>query len=316
VPATAAGLQEDEADGPLAVVLGTAQDAGVPQVNCFEGVCRRVRAGELAPPRVASLGLVDPAAGRRFLVDATPDLVAQVGDLLGIGPGGPEPGTVVPLHEHLDGILLTHGHMGHYTGLVHLGREAAAARGLPVWCNADLAELLTANEPFRSLVRGGHVELRTVEPGRTVRLSPSLEVEPLAVVHRAELSSTTGYLVQGPSRSLLYAPDADTWDGWPVPFETWLDRSDVALLDGTFWSGVELGHRPQAEVPHPPIVATMERLSERAGNPPDAGDPAAPEVLFIHLNHTNPVWDADGPERRELESAGFGVARTGQRLPL
>lgn len=294
-------------------MLGTAQDAGVPQVNCFTGVCQRVRAGELPPPRVASLGLVDPASGRRFLVDATPDLVAQVGDLLAVGPGAPEPGTVVPLHENLDGILLTHGHMGHYTGLVHLGREAAATRGLPVWCNADMAELLGANEPYRSLVDGGHVELRAVEAGQRFRLSPSLEVEPLDVVHRAELSGTTGYLVHGPRRSVLYVPDADTWDGWPLwSFEECLERADLALLDGSFFSHDELGHRPQGEVPHPPVRDTLERLEAlRAGNAA-----SVPDVLFTHLNHTNPLWLPASRERAAIRRAGFDVAADGERIPL
>ena len=45
----------------------------------------------------------------------------------------------------LAGILLTHGHMGHVTGLVHLGHEAMAARSVPVYAMPRLGEHLAAN---------------------------------------------------------------------------------------------------------------------------------------------------------------------------
>ena len=67
---------------PYALVLGTAQDAGVPQVNCFSDNCNAVRSGERPAPRVSSIGLVDPAAGKRFIFDATPDFASQVGELV------------------------------------------------------------------------------------------------------------------------------------------------------------------------------------------------------------------------------------------
>ena len=70
--------------------------------------------------RVASLGLVDPAAGKRFLIDATPDFADQMERLGGLP----------------DGILLTHAHIGHYLGLAQLGREVLDARRVPVYATA------------------------------------------------------------------------------------------------------------------------------------------------------------------------------------
>lgn len=297
----AAGLQRVEA-----LVLGTAQDGGVPQLNCFRDHCARVRAGQAPAPRVACLGLVDATAGRRFLIDATPDLPAQLADLLQAVPAADVAGRTVPLHEHLHGILLTHAHVGHYLGLASLGKEVAAARELPVWTSASMSAFLRANAPWSLLVEAGHIVLRELQPGVTVRLSPALEVTPLQVVHRQELSDTLGYLMRGPARSLLYVPDADTWDGWPRPFEQILAAADVALLDGSFYSADELGHRAQGDVPHPPVVSTVERVGGLAGRPP---------VWFIHLNHTNPLWDPAAPQRDTLP-AGFDVAHTGQRFAL
>ncbi len=89
------------------VVLGIAQDAGIPQLGCDRGVCRTIREGRRKPERVASIGLVNAALGKAYLFDATPDFVSQVQSLT----GGRTP----------DAIFLTHGHIGHYTGLMYLG---------------------------------------------------------------------------------------------------------------------------------------------------------------------------------------------------
>ena len=296
---------------PYAIVLGTSQDAGVPQVNCFSTNCEAVRRGDRPPPRVACLGIVDPAAGRRFIIDATPDFVAQVGDLLAQPPGAAAPEGMVRLEEQLHGVFLTHGHMGHYTGLIHVGREGAATRELPLYVSQRMAAYLGANEPWAFLLRNGHVRVGELMPGEPVVLTASLSITPIDVLHRQELTDTLGYLVVGPRRSLLYVPDADRWEGWTTPFERWIDAADIALLDGSFWSHDELGHRPQGEVPHPPVSTTVELLRARA----DAGIPN-PETWFIHLNHTNPLWDPVSPERSELRIAGHGVATTGQMLAL
>src|SRR5215470_536980 len=90
-----------------AVVLGVAQDGGVPHLGCRQALCVEARRDPSKRRLVAALGLIDPASGKRFLIDATPDFPAQV-ELLGGMP---------------DAILLTHAHIGHYLGLAQLGRE-------------------------------------------------------------------------------------------------------------------------------------------------------------------------------------------------
>ena len=105
---------------PSAVVLGIAQDGGVPHAGCRQELCVSARRDPSLRRRVASLGLVDPAANRRFLIDATPDFADQM-DRLGGLP---------------DGILLTHAHIGHYLGLAQLGREVLDAKRVPVYATA------------------------------------------------------------------------------------------------------------------------------------------------------------------------------------
>jgi len=280
-----------------AVVLGIAQDGGLPHIGCEQPACVRARRDPSRRQRVASLGLVDDRAGQRFLIDATPDLPSQLDSLL-------EGRAPADRRRPLDGILLTHAHIGHYTGLMYLGREALGAQAVPVYATARMAAFLRANAPWSQLVRLGEIELREVEPGRELALTPSLAVTPLAVPHRDELSDTVAYVVRGPRRSLLYLPDIDKWEKWDRRIEDEVARVDVAFLDGTFSSADELPGRSRAEVPHPTVGETAARLAALSRR-----------VVFIHLNHTNPLlWD-DGA-RRDLARRGFSVAADGQVVAL
>ena len=59
------------------IVLGTAQDGGVPQLGCWHRYCARARRDPSFARTVACLGLVDESAQRTYLIDATPDIRAQ-----------------------------------------------------------------------------------------------------------------------------------------------------------------------------------------------------------------------------------------------
>ena len=300
---------------PFAVVLGTAQDGGVPHAGCDGPRCEAARRDPARRHRVASLGIVVPHAdggpAAAYLVDATPDLVDQLHDLRRLA-GEPPVGGVD--RTPLAGIFLTHAHMGHYLGLAHLGFEAASARGVTAWATPRMAAFLRENAPWDQLVELGNVELAEIEPGegrpgRPVELGAGVSVASLAVPHRDEYSDTVAYVVRGPRAALLYVPDTDGWDRWPTPLEEVLAEVDVALLDGTFYSLDELPGRDVSQVRHPLIAHTVERLTPLV-------EGGGPRVLFIHLNHSNPALDPATPERRAIEAAGFGVAKDGRVLPL
>jgi len=278
-----------------AVVLGMAQDGGVPHIGCRQERCEAARRDPSRRERVASLGLVD--GDRRFLIDATPDLPSQVALL---DPGRPASRPIV------DGILLTHAHIGHYTGLMYLGREALGAQGVPVWATPRMARFLRENGPWSQLVALGNIAVKEMEPGREIALTERLRVTPLLVPHRDELSDTVGFRVQGPSRSLLYIPDIDMWERWERGLPEEVAGVDWALLDGTFEDPAELPGRSRAEIPHPLVGETVARLG-----PP----PRRAQVLFIHLNHTNRLL-RDEAAVRSLGAKGFAVARDGQELEL
>jgi pyrroloquinoline quinone biosynthesis protein B len=205
----------------------------------------------------------------------------------------------------VDGILLTHAHIGHYTGLMYLGREALGARGVPVYATPRMAAFLRANGPWSRLVSLGNVELRELEPGRRVVLAEGLAVTALTVPHRDEYSDTVAYRVEGPARRLLYVPDIDKWEKWDRRLEDEIDQSSIALLDGTFESADELPGRSLLEVPHPLAAETLARLGGKAGL----------DARLIHLNHTNRLL-IDEAARRELAARGLRVARDGDEIPL
>jgi pyrroloquinoline quinone biosynthesis protein B len=276
-----------------AILLGTAQDGGVPQAGCTCDHCRPAHADPRLRQWVACLGLVDRAAGQSWLIDATPDFREQLYALQERAPGCP-----------LAGIALTHAHSGHYAGLIHLGREAANAQGLPVHVSARMAGFLREHGPWSQLVALGNVELRILTPDREVQLSPRLWLTPLAVPHREEYSDTLAFVVRGPRQRLFYCPDIDGWDRWSRDLGQVLSGMDVALLDGTFYSADELPGRDVTQIPHPLATDTAERL---------AG--ADCEMYLIHLNHSNPLL-RPGPERKWLAAQGIGVGAAGMHWQL
>lgn len=249
------------------VVLGRAQDAGIPHLGCQQPLCVSIRNGERPRERVASLGLVNQARGEAYLFDATPDYPSQIHSLTGGRPP--------------DGIFLTHGHIGHYTGLMYLGRESIDAAGVKVYATNRMSSFLRSNGPWSMLVERNNISLMTVTPGETVDLGNQIRVTFYSVPHRDEFTDTVGFLIEGPNRKALYIPDIDQWQRWQVDVREVVESVDYALLDGSFASATEIPGRSIEDIPHPLMPVTRQLLQ---------GVRSA--VWFIHLNHTNTELDA------------------------
>ncbi len=295
----AASGHESAVPAPYVIVLGTAQDGGYPQAGTKPGP-----AWEAERRLASSLGIVDPASGERWLLEATPDFREQLRLLDEQAPHDGVPG--------LSGILLTHAHVGHYAGLIHLGHEVIGADAVPLHVMPRMHRFLSTNGPWDQLVRYRNVELRALADGQTVRLNERISVTPFLVPHRDEYSETVGYRIEGPERTVVFLPDIDKWERWDAQgtrIEAVLADADVAYLDGTFYADGEIPGRDMAAIPHPFIVETMQRF---------AGSPAAQKgkIRFIHLNRTNPAASPAAPERRVVEAAGFHVAVLLERVAL
>ena len=299
-------LPAADAAAPFVLVLGTAQDGGIPHLGGRAAPDEAARRDPSQRRLVASLLVVDPASGRRWLIDASPDLALQLDRAEAIAPArGVESGRP-PL---VDGIFLTHAHIGHYLGLAQLGREVYSADRVPVWGSERMRKFLASNGPWDQLVRLNQIELRAAEPGKAVPLAPELSVTPFLVPHRDEYTDTFGFEIRGPRRSLLYIPDIDKWEKWSERIEDRVAKVDVALLDATFYGETELPGRAMSEVPHPFVVESIARfaslpLAERR------------KVVFTHLNHSNPAALAGTAERKAIETAGMRVAEEMERIDL
>lgn len=287
--------------GATLIVLGIAQDGGAPQAGRFDDP----RWDDTARSRlVACLGLFDPRSGRRWMIDATPDFRRQLLDLRRASEGADRPA--------LDGVFLTHAHIGHYTGLMFLGHESLGAKAVPVWAMPKMTEFLRRNGPWDQLVRYGNIELRPLNAGVAVQLTETLAVTPILVPHRQEYSEVVGFRIQGRERAALFIPDIDSWeqlDAQGIRIEDLIGSVDLAYLDGTFFANGEIPGRDLTGFPHPFIRHSLRRF---------ASLPAAEraKIRFIHLNHTNPALDPDSAASREIAAAGLKVARQGEVEPL
>jgi pyrroloquinoline quinone biosynthesis protein B len=299
--AGAAGGAEIGPDEPFVMVLGVGQDGGYPQAGMKDGAAWSALDRRRLP---VSLAIVDPQSGERWMIEATPAFPEQLQLLDRIAPHDDIPG--------LAGILLTHAHVGHYTGLIHLGREIIGARGVPVYAMPQMGEFLRTNGPWDQLVRLENIELRPLADGVRTPLNSRIAVTPLRVPHRDEYSETVGFLIHGPDRAVFFLPDIDKWerwDAWGTRIEDVIATVDVAYLDATFFADGEIPGRAMAEIPHPFVAESLERFAvlpeeERA------------KIRFIHINRTNPVGWPETPERNEVEAAGFRVADQGERVGL
>lgn len=280
------------------VVLGVAQDAGYPQIGAVQEYAA-VEVGQRTRQRVVALGLVDEKAQQKFLFEATPDLPEQ---LYALNHFWPTPGTLPT------GIFLTHGHIGHYTGLMYLGREASGANGIPVYAMPRMASFLTTNAPWSQLVALHNMQLKPLQADQEIMLNAHLKVKPFLVPHRDEFTETVGFEITGAHKKAVFIPDIDKWAKWKRNLSDVLKSADYVLLDATFYRDGELA-RPMAEVPHPFVEETIKLLQ----NLPLA---ERGKVYFIHFNHTNPLLQPDSPERRAVLRQGFHVAEEGLVLDL
>jgi pyrroloquinoline quinone biosynthesis protein B len=264
-------------------VLGTAQDGGFPHSGCACASCAAAREDPRLRRCVSCIGVVG-VSGRCLLVDATPDFGDQVA-ALAREAGRERPG--------VDGIVLTHAHIGHYLGLAFLGREAMSTQGVVVHCTARMGQFLRENRPWSHLLERGEIELDTLEPGSPLTFD-GIEIHAFLTPHRAEDTDTIGLEIRGPTRTLVYVSDSDVF---PPPLEARIRAADVALIDGTFYDREELPHREILAIKHPFVVETVERFAD-----------APTAIHFIHLNHTNALLSGDPPALPD----GFAVAHEGQ----
>ena len=285
---------ELQIDKTSLVILGTIQDAGSPQIACKKECCAHLYTHPDNDRQVVSLGLIDSENNKTYIFDATPDIGRQMKRLTNYESESDR--------EIVDGIFLTHAHIGHYTGLMYLGKEAMDAKNTPVYAMPEMTKFLTTNGPWNLLVSRKNIALQELENEKSIELSHSIKVTPILVPHRDEFSETVGYMIKGPNKRALFIPDIDKWDKWDKNIIDEIANVDYAFLDATFYSGKELQNRDISQIPHPFIIESFEKFK-------DLSDEEKRKIIFIHFNHTNPIIEPNSVEAKLVIEKGFRIAR-------
>jgi len=282
---------------PFIVILGTTQDAGYPQIGCDKECCKKYWDKKIAKQKVSCLALFDPSTNQKWIFDATPDLTEQLHNADRLQKG------------NLSGIFLTHAHIGHYTGLMYLGREVLNAKEIPVYVMPRMHDYLKNNGPWSQLVSLNNIKLQKLKADSSIKLTDKISVTPILVPHRDEFSETVGYSIKTENKTVLFIPDIDKWQKWDRDIRQLAKSHDYLFIDGTFYKDSELSGRNMSEVPHPFIQESIELFK-------DLSLTEKQKIWFIHFNHTNPLIDKSSKEYKDVKSKGFNVAIEGSRITL
>lgn len=286
-------------DPQYITVLGIAQDAGYPQIGCKKQCCKKYYNGISKKKHVVSLGLVDKEKQQKWLFEATPDIAAQLADL---------EQNHLKTNNLINGVFLTHAHIGHYTGLMYLGREAIGAKETNVFVMPKMKAFLEKNAPWSQLVQLKNIILKDLQDHAEVHLNTNLKVTPFLVPHRDEFSETVGYKIEGNNKKALFIPDINKWEKWNKSIVAEVKKVDIAFLDATFLKDGEI-NRPMAEIPHPFIEETINLFKNETTKTKN-------KVVFIHFNHTNPALQDNAKEKDSIKKLGFNFAFEGMQFGL
>lgn len=275
-------------------ILGVTQDGGYPHIGCEKSCCSLAWQNDESRQWVVSFALVDSASGKWWLFEATPDIKDQLHYFHTTTEG--------KFNYLPSGIFITHAHIGHYAGLMQLGREALGSKEVPVFTLDKMSKFLESNGPWSQLVSLKNISIYRLVADEPLVLTPSIQVTAFTVPHRDEFSETAGFRINTSSKKYLFIPDIDKWAKWNKKIVEEVERVDIALLDATFHSADELPYRDIREIPHPLVQETM-KLFENASR-------LKRKIHFIHFNHTNPLLRST-PQKDSLEKAGFKIAALG-----
>jgi pyrroloquinoline quinone biosynthesis protein B len=291
-------------------VLGSAAGGGSPQWNCDCPVCAAVRSRPQLARTQSSVAV--SADGRRwFLINASPDVRAQIEAFPGLHPHGDR---TTPLQA----VLLTDAELDHTLGLLLL-REA---NGLRLYTTPAVHKTLCdGSGVLRTLERYCPIEWQAVTTGADMQLADGLSCRAFDVptTKRDRFGTGTdhgrvvGYRLtdQRGGGTLVYLPGVQALA--PALREE-IEGCDCLLIDGTCWRDDELirlglASKTAREMGHLPISGPDGSLAQvRSLN--------VGRTILVHMNNTNPILLEDTPERRVLADSGMEVAMDGLEVEV
>jgi len=248
-------------------------------MGCKRACCERAW-GEAAYRRnVTSVAVVNARTKKWWLVEATPDIREQL-----------QLFAELTNHEFdflPSGILITHAHIGHYTGLMQLSREVMGTKNIPVYVMPRMQKFLTENGPWSQLVSLNNISLRPLANAIATALDSAISITPFLVPHRDEFSETIGFEIHVENKHYVFLPDIDKWWAGTEEIQQRILNADIAFIDATFYTMDELPNRSIKEVPHPLVTESIQQFSTQPLFKKGA-------IHFIHFNHTNPLlWNIE-----------------------
>ncbi|HBO57278.1 MAG TPA: pyrroloquinoline quinone biosynthesis protein PqqB [Opitutae bacterium] len=277
-------------------VLGRAQDAGVPHIGCTKECCKNARSAQKTEMQ-ACLGVHDTKTNKLVLIEATPSIEKQVSLLHRLSG-------VTNKKPFIDALLMTHAHIGHYGGLLLLGKEAALTNKIPTFITSNFSKFLQGNAPWSDLISNQNLAINNIEPNTKFEPISDLFIEAIHVPHRKDHTDTVAFKIYGENKSVLFMPDIDYIEG----HEHLIGDVDIAFIDGTFYDSNEIPNRSISTIPHPLICDTMNHLQEYAKKTPE-------KIRFIHFNHSNPALNNDEVQH-EISSRCFNIAKKNEKIPI
>jgi len=279
-------------------ILGNTQDAGVPHIGCEQEFCIN-NYNSKESYFATSIAVVDPNLEQYTLFEASPDITAQLNYISN---------SLFKRFILPNNIYITHAHIGHYTGLMYLGRESLGANGVNVRVLPKMSDFLKNNGPWDQLIKLNNIDIEDIEFDKTSSIFNNIKITPLQVPHRDEYSETAGYIIKGRYKTALFIPDIDKWERWDKDINDMVKKYDYLLLDATFYEEKEI-NRDINEIPHPLVKETLNLFKNMSSKDKN-------KIYFIHMNHTNMMLDPDSDISRLVLSKGFNIARIGQKLYL
>jgi pyrroloquinoline quinone biosynthesis protein B len=269
-------------------ILGIAQDGGIPQLNCQCSICKKCRKNNR---KLFPTSLLIKTANGNILFDATNELQNQI---------------TVSEFKQLNTIVLSHAHVGHYTGLIQLGFEISNRKNITTFASARMKQFLLYNQPWKTLVDNKNINLKTFTVNNQFAIN-KLCLQPLKVPHREEHSDCFGFIIQN-KLQVLFIPDIKSWKQKNLNLCKLIKQVDLAFVDGTFFNHQELPRRNLNKIGHPFIVDTIRLLSSLKKEDKN-------KVNFIHLNHTNPAVNKT-KTKEFIHKKGFQIATQGKTYQL
>ena len=300
-------------------VLGSAAGGGFPQWNCNCINCAGLRAGTIkATPRTQSSIIVGDGSPDWVLINASPDVLTQIKNTPVLQPARDV------RDSGIAAVVLMDAQIDHVTGLLML-RERSSP--LPIYATEQVFDDLSSGLPLINTLAHyckTHKHLVDLDAG-AFQIEPltGIDFEPVPLSSKAppysphrhdpHVGDNMGLVItdRATGKSAFYAPGLGEIE---PQVQAAMQRSDVLLVDGTFWTDDEMIHSGLSSK----RAIDMGHLAQSGtGGMLEALAPYADKRrILIHINNTNPILQEDSRQALELKDLGIEVAYDGMQIEI